>query len=373
MTAFQTDVGPRAATYQAAGVASAGEALGPLAEAVQRTFAYNAKHPPRLPLGYFANVLPLTREVAIAISTDGVGTKLLIAQELEKYDTVGIDCVAMNANDVVCVGAEPISMVDYLAVETADAELLGQIGEGLRRGAELAGINIAGGEVAQVREMIRGVRPGRGFDLAGTCIGTVHPDRIIIGQDINPGDAVVGLASSGIHSNGLTLARHILFQRAELKLSQHVADLGTTVGEELLRPTAIYVKAVVEMLAARLRIKALVHVTGDGFLNLARVQAEAGCVIEEPLPAQPIFSLIQRCGDVADAEMFSVFNMGTGFCLVVDPADASSVEEIARRHHHRTAVIGRTVADPLRRIWIPKLGLVGEATRFRRTSTPPPV
>jgi phosphoribosylformylglycinamidine cyclo-ligase len=207
-------------TYDAVGVDTHGEedSLRELGKWVEKTFPLN-RAVPLLALGYFANVLKLSPELGLAISTDGVGTKLLIAQELGKYDTVGIDCIAMNANDILCVGARPISMVDYIAVQQADPAFLGEIGKGLFEGARQAGINIPGGEIAQVREMLHGHREGHAFDLVGTCVGTVHPERLIVGNGIRPGDLVVGIASSGVHSNGFTLARRALFDEAKLRVT----------------------------------------------------------------------------------------------------------------------------------------------------------
>lgn len=353
-------------TYDSVGVDTRQEegSLRELGKWVKKTFAFNDAKP-TLPLGYFANVLKLSDTLGLAISTDGVGTKILIAEELGKYDTVGIDCVAMNANDVICVGARPISMVDYIAVQRADPDFLGEIGKGLYEGARLAEINIPGGEIAQIREMIRGAREGYGFDLVGTCVGTVNLDRVIVGQDIKPGDLVVGIASNGVHSNGLTLARTVLFEQAKLGINEHLPELGKKLGEELLAPTHIYVKEVMEMLDAGLAIKALIHVTSDGLLNLTRVKAQAGYVIEKLLEPHPIFSVIQERGHVADAEMFRVFNMGTGFCVVVDPKDANRVQDIAKAHGRQVGVIGRTVHDPKRQVWIPERNLVGSGTTFR--------
>src|SRR5215469_16155385 len=188
-------------TYDAVGVDSAREeaALQKLSTWINRTFAFNPSKP-LLPLGYFANVLPLTADLGLAISTDGVGTKLLVAQALGKYDTVGIDCIAMNVNDVICVGALPVSVVDFIAVSSMNAGVLEQIATGLHDGAQLAGINIPGGEIAQIRELLKdSSEHGFSFDLVGTCVGTVHPQRLIIGQNIAPGDLVVGIESSGVH------------------------------------------------------------------------------------------------------------------------------------------------------------------------------
>lgn len=363
---------PRA-TYDTVGVDTRGEERGlrQLAKWVTKTFGLN-RAKPMLPLGYFANVIELTPDLGLAISTDGVGTKLLVAQELGKYDTVGIDCVAMNANDVICVGAQPISMVDYIAVERADPDFLGEIGKGLYQGARAAGINIPGGEIAQVREMLHSVRAGYGFDLVGTCVGTVHPGRVLVGQNILPGDCVVGIASSGIHSNGLTLARRILFDVAKLQVTEYLAEFGKTVGEELLVPTHIYVPEVLEMLGQDLAVKALVHVTSDGFLNLARVVAETGYVIDKLMEPPPVFSVIQERGNVDDAEMFRVYNMGTGFCVVVQPQDAPRVQKIAAAHGRRAEVIGYAVHDPKRRVWIPQRHLIGQGTTFKHTRESPP-
>lgn len=361
-----------ALTYDAVGVDSEGveSGLQRLATWVNATFAFHPARP-LLPLGFYANVLPVAPELAIAISTDGVGTKLLVAQQLGRYDTVGIDCVAMNANDIICVGARPVSMVDYLAVRAIDGDALAAIARGLHDGAARAGINIPGGEIAQLREMVPD-GPGYPFELVGTCIGTVHPERLVVGDDVRPGDAVVGLASSGLHSNGYTLARHALLERAGLRLDAHVAELGRPLGEELLEPTAMYVRAALAMLDAGLTVKAILHVTGDGLLNLARIRAAMGFVIDAPLPVPPIFALIAQAAAVPAAEMYRTFNMGIGLAVVVAPADAGRACELAAAHGHRSAVIGHAVADAERRIWLPEAGLVGQGKAFHASGEAPP-
>lgn len=354
------------ARYDALGVDTQGVegSLKRLGVIIESTFDFNAAAP-ILPLGYFANVIRITDDVGIAISTDGVGTKILVAQQMNRYDTVGIDCVAMNANDIVCVGARPISMVDYIAVQRLDDRQLEELATGLREGARQAGINIPGGEIAQVREMLHGSRDGLAFDLVGTCIGTVHPDHLIIGEDVLPGDVVIGIASSGVHSNGFTLARHALFERGGLRMGDPVAGVGQPVGEALLEPTRMYVRAVVEMMDRGLRLRSLAHITGDGLMNLARIRAAAGFVIDEPLAIPPIFTAIAELGGVAPAEMYTVFNMGTGFCVVSAAGDADDIVAIAQRHGHTAAVIGYAVADQRRRVWLPRVGLVGEGKTFR--------
>lgn len=355
------------ASYTGAGVNTIKEeaALAGLLKWVGRTLAFGARRS-ALDFGYFASVLDLGGGLGLALSTDGVGTKLLVAQMLDRYDTVGIDCVAMNVNDVLCVGAEPLCMLDYIAVQEADPGFLEAIGRGLHEGARRANISIPGGEIAQVRELIRGEREGRGFDLAGACVGLVPMDRILVGQAIQPGDAVIGLRSSGVHSNGLTLAREVFFKRAKYRPDAYVGELGRTIGEELLEPTRIYVREVLDLLRAGLDIKALIHITSDGFLNLARVQAKVGYLLESLPEPQPIFRLLQEIGRIGDEEMFSVYNMGTGFCLVLAPAHADRALGALKRLGLEAFRLGHAVSDPARAVHLVPRGLVGEGSHFRR-------
>jgi len=353
-------------TYSSAGVNTVKEeaALAGLLTWVGKTLAFG-RYRSALDFGYFATVLDMGNNLGLALSSDGVGTKLLVAEMLDKYDTVGIDCIAMNVNDLLCVGAEPLAMLDYIAVQEADPAMLAAIGKGLYEGARQANISIPGGEIAQVRELIQGVREGRGFDLAGACIGTVPMDRIIIGQDIRPGDAVIGLRSSGIHSNGLTLARDVFFRRAGYAADTHVPEFGRTVGEELLEPTRIYVREVMELLGSDLEIRAMAHITSDGLTNLLRVQAPVGYVLEMLPEPQPVFGMLQRLGGISDEEMYQVYNMGIGFCLVVAAAQADralgKLKDLGVEAHR----LGHAVADPERRVRLPN-GLVGQGNDFRR-------
>jgi phosphoribosylformylglycinamidine cyclo-ligase len=288
--------------------------------------------------GHYASVIKLDERTGIAFSTDGVGTKLLVAEELGKFDTVGIDCVAMNVNDVICVGAEPLAMVDYIALEKADAAVCEEIGVGLARGAELAGIEIPGGELAQLGELVRGV------DVSGACIGKVALEEIVDGGAVEPGDAVIGLPSTGIHSNGYTLARSAL---AGVPLDDDPEGrLGRPLGEELLRPTQIYVKPIVALLRSEVDVHGLAHITSGGTENLLRLAAEVGYEIDDLLPAPPIFALIQERGEVSDAEMREVFNMGCGFCVVVPAKDEAAALEMLRGHYPEAKRIGRAVAGP---------------------------
>jgi phosphoribosylformylglycinamidine cyclo-ligase len=306
--------------------------------------------------GHYANVLRISDRLGLALACDGVGSKLIVAEQLDRLDTVGIDCVAMNANDVICVGAEPIALLDYIAVEEADPQRLEQIAIGLRTGAEQARVEIPGGELAVLPELIRGHPSPRGFDLLGFCVGLVDLDAIVTGAAVQPGDALIGVPSSGVHSNGFTLARAALPD-----LDETPAELGgASVGDVLLEPTVMYVRAVRELLASDVDVRGLAHITGDGFLNLLRLEAPVGYRIDAPLPVPPIFDLIAARGEVAEAELYEVFNMGCGFCCVVPAADAADAVALLARHHPGTAVIGTaTDADGL-------VELIGPGLRGRR-------
>jgi phosphoribosylformylglycinamidine cyclo-ligase len=355
--------------YTQAGVDTGAEELGmeTLLRYVNGTFALRPGiGRPLLPIGYFANVIDLGRGQGLAISTDGVGTKLLVAQQMGRYDTVGIDCVAMNVNDILCVGAEPISLVDYVAVQALKPDLVGELAKGLAEGARQARVAIPGGEIAQVREMIKGENDD-GFDLVGSCVGVVPTDRIVVGKDVVAGDVVVGMRSSGIHSNGLTLARRVLLQQAGLSLGDRPEPLERPVGEELLVPTRIYVAPVLAMLD-QIQVKALSHITSDGLLNLLRIVSDVGFDLDflpEPLP---IFRLIQRLGGIPDEEMYAVFNMGIGFCVVVPPSDADRAIAIAAEHRIDAYVLGRAVAEPKRTVRLRPVGLNGSGSAFVRAS-----
>ncbi|HET7444120.1 MAG TPA: phosphoribosylformylglycinamidine cyclo-ligase [Solirubrobacterales bacterium] len=290
--------------------------------------------------GHYASVIRIDDRTGIALSTDGVGTKLVVAEELGRFDTIGIDCVAMNVNDVICVGAEPLAMLDYIAIERADPAVCEEIGVGLARGAELAGVEIPGGELAQLGDLVRGV------DVSGACFGTVALDAIIDGSAVAPGDVVIGLPSSGIHSNGYTLARSAL---AGIGLDEDPEGrLGRRLGEELLEPTEIYVKPVVELLRSAVDVRGLAHITSGGTGNLLRLAAEVGYEIDAPLPVPPVFTLIQERGGVSDEEMHEVFNMGCGFCIVVPAGDESAALDLLRVHYPVARRIGKVAKGPRR-------------------------
>jgi phosphoribosylformylglycinamidine cyclo-ligase len=346
--------------HKAAGVdiAEADAGLSNIVSRITATWPKSGFGAVQLPIGYFANVVDIGG-IGLAITTDGVGSKAMIADMMRKYDTIGIDCIAMNVNDLLCVGARPVSLVDYIAVEKADAAMLDGIAIGLTEGARQANISITGGEISQLRDVVRG------FDLVGTAIGTVALDRILVGRDLKPGDVVIGIASSGIHSNGMTLTRRVFFEQAGAKIDTYFPELGCTIGEELLRPTIIYVPEVLEILEKVPSVKALIHITGDGVLNLPRVEAEIGFVIDDLPPPPPLFGLIEKLGGVSRAEMFEVYNMGIGFCVVVAKGDADAALAILERHNRRASVIGHAVVDPTKSVQLPREKLVGTGKKFR--------
>ncbi len=282
-------------------------------------------------IGSFANLIDMG-EFALAMTTDGVGSKILVAEELNKYDTVGIDLVAMNVNDVICLGAEPIAMVDYLAVEAINPDIIREISIGIYEGAKIAGIAVIGGETAILPDMIKGIDKN-GFDLAGTAVGIVKKDRIITGDKITPGDIVLGFKSNGIHSNGLTLARKVL---------------PKTMWMELLNPTRIYVKEILELLG-NFDIHGLANITGGTFRNLRRITRFGFHLDSMPEP-QMIFKKIQELGNVTDKEMYRTFNMGIGFCVIVDENNANRIlQNYGERY--RISKIGYVVEEPIVKIF----------------------
>ena len=295
--------------------------------------------------GHYASVLRIAPNLGLALTTDGVGSKLVVAEQTGRLETVGIDCVAMNVNDLVCVGAQPLAMLDYLAVEQPDPAALAAIARGLRVGAEDAGIEIPGGELAVLPELIRGHPSPHGFDLCGAAFGTVALDALVTGEAIAPGDALVGLPSSGLHSNGYTLARRALLEDGGLELDARPPELGgASVADALLEPTVIYVRAALELLNSQVEVRGLAHITGGGLTNLLRLNDAVGFAIEQPLAGPPVFGLIARLGEVGEAEMWDVFNMGCGFVAVVAQAQAQVACELLAAHHPGSALIG-TVTD----------------------------
>ena len=245
---------------------------------------------------------------ALAICTDGVGSKLLLAGELDAVHTVGIDCVAMNVNDLICVGAEPLSFVDYVALDKPDEDLMAKIGMGLAEGCRQANCTLSGGETAILPELVHG------FDIAGTSVGYVKQEDIIDGTKISEGDVLIGLKSSGPHSNGYTLIRKLFDGDAEI-------------GKQLIEPTRIYVKEIME-LSGQIDVHGIAHITGGGLDNISRINDNYQYVIDNPLPVLPVFDWLQEKGSIEDKEMYRTFNMGMGMMVVVDEKDTEKALSI---------------------------------------------
>ena len=351
-----------ASTYERAGVRAQDEALSAVARHLGPTFSLPEGAEVLTEFGHYASVLRISEDVGLAICTDGVGSKTIVASRTGRYDTIGFDCVAMNVNDLICVGATPIAMVDYLGVHTLDPERVDAILAGLGAAAKEAGIAIPGGELAQLPEVIGSDGRAHGdetaFDLVGTSIGLVAPGAVNVGAGVRVGDAILGLGSSGLHSNGFTLAWRVLLKESGLSLDDAPDELGRTLGEELLEPTTIYVQAVKGLWRAGVETRGLAHITGDGLLNLSRLEAEVGYEIGALPPVAPIFGMIQERGGIGDAEMFRVFNMGIGLAIVVPPDQVTDALRIVSEHGHPVSRIG-TVTDERGIVRLPERGLAG--------------
>ncbi|MCL2890791.1 MAG: phosphoribosylformylglycinamidine cyclo-ligase [Methanomassiliicoccaceae archaeon] len=253
----------------------------------------------------------------LTLCTDGVGTKLIVAEELGIWNTVGIDCIAMNVNDTICVGAEPMSFVDYIAIDKPDDALTKEIGKGLQKGAEMSNMEIVGGEIAVLPELIKGV------DVSGTCLGYVNKSKVITGQEVKDGDLIVSLRSSGIHSNGLTLARKV-FESAGIGMKDDVKGLKGTAGAELLKPTEIYVRQVLSIINDH-NVTGMVNITGGGLRNLLRMKKGLRYVISDPVKPQAVFGCMQELGNIDTREMYQTFNMGMGYTIVASPEEAEAI------------------------------------------------
>ena len=359
-------------SYKSVGVddEAAAAGLSRVADRIRTTWpAATDANPLLLDLRKFANVVDLGGGLGIALCTDGVGSKVLIAEMLSRYDTVGIDCVAMCVNDLICVGATPVSFLDYIAVDRVEPNFMDDIARGLAAGARQANVSIAGGETAQLPAMIKGHGNGVGFDLVGMAIGTLKTDRVVVGRDARDGDVVIGVESSGVHSNGLTLARHVFFEKRELSPDDVLPALDCSIGEELLKPTHIYVREALDLLDGG-KIKALIHITGEGFLNLTRVEADVGFILDALPPVPPVFELIKTYGEVPVEEMFGVYNLGVGLCIVVDSLDVDATIGTLADHGRQAWQIGHVDASIPGRVEIHGCAfasgdLVGEGKKFR--------
>lgn len=270
--------------------------------------------------------------------TDGVGTKIKLAFLMDKHDTVGIDCVAMCVNDIACAGGEPLFFLDYIACGRNYPEKIATIVKGVAEGCKQAGCALIGGETAEHP----GLMPEDEYDLAGFAVGIVDEKNLITGENIKPGDTLIGIASSGVHSNGFSLVRKV-FEMTKESLDTYYDELGKTLGEALITPTRIYVKALKSVKEAGVTIKGCSHITGGGFYeNIPRMLPDGICAVvkKDSYEVPAIFKLMQRKGDLEEKMMYNTYNMGLGMVLAVDPADADKTMEALRAAGETAYVVG---------------------------------
>jgi phosphoribosylformylglycinamidine cyclo-ligase len=329
--------------------------------------------------GYFATLMHLPPGPPLALTTDGVGTKILLAREANRWEPIGVDCVANNVNDLICVGAVPLALLDYMATDRIDEGVLDEVARGLFLGAELAGIAIPGGEIAQIGEMLADSSGGGPMlDLVGTAIGALPPSggraeapgqarawrAAVDGSAVRPGDVVIGLPSSGLHSNGYSLARHALFKKGGMSLSDQVPGTGRRLADALLQPTRVYVTAAEALWSAGITPRGMAHISGGGLLNIARLAADVSYELDALVPAPEIFALIAAKGDIPPATMYATFNMGIGFCVVVGKSEQQAALQAFKQAGEEAVRIGWVTSRPGKTVSIPAAGLIGKGDAF---------
>jgi len=314
--------------------------VGPLVKQTHRSEVLSG-------LGGFGSLfaLPSDRytEPVLVAATDGVGTKLLVAERADRHTSIGIDLVAMCVNDVIATGAEPLFFLDYLAMGKLEHGVAIEILRGITEGCKQAGCALVGGETAEMP----GVYPAGRYDIAGFCVGVVERANILDGTEVRHGDIVIGLASNGLHANGFSLVRHILFDQEGLDITDELPELDGTLADELLRPTAIYVRPVLDVLE-RYRVKGIAHITGGGFYDNIPRCLPPGAVAElrnASWPVHPIFTLLKERGGLADRELLRTFNCGLGMVLVVHPEDVDGVLDRMEILSQPAHVVGRIIAE----------------------------
>ena len=283
--------------------------------------------------GHYAGIVEIPGGKLLATHTDGVGTKVIISNMLKKYDTIGIDCIAMNVNDIICIGATPISFVDYIAANKNDQKIFKQIVSGLVKGAKKSAMPIVGGETAIMSDLISG--KGFGFDLAGMVVGILSKKEMVLGDKIKTNDVIIGIQSSGLHSNGYSLARKALLSKYSIK--DNIKGVGN-LGNSLLRPTEIYVKPVLETLK-KCKINGLAHITGGSFTKLLRLK-QIGYHLDSMPKTPALMQLIENTG-VKNEEMYKTFNMGIGFCIISPENQVKNIHRIFKKHKMKSYEIGR--------------------------------
>ena len=287
--------------------------------------------------GHYAGLIEFESKI-IALHTDGVGTKTIVAQLMNRFDTLGIDCVAMNVNDIICVGAVPVGFLDYIALRKPDNYLVKELLKGLTKGAEESEMAIVGGETAILPDLLN-QKEENSFDLVGSVFGVTDKKKLVLGDKITEGDIIFGIESNGLHSNGYSLARKVILPKYKLK-DRHIF-LDSSIGEELLKPTKIYVKPIHDILdTERESVSGLAHITGGSFSKLSRLNSRVNYDLNN-LPTQNgIFKLIQKEGKISHKEMYSTFNMGVGFCIIASKSRLDRIKNILDKHKLKHFEIG---------------------------------
>jgi len=291
--------------------------------------------------GHYAGLIEIEGKI-ISLHTDGVGTKVLISQLMEKYDTIGIDCIAMNVNDLICVGSKPVGYLSYIALQKTNDILLKEITKGLVKGAKISDIAIVGGETAILPEIITGNRKEYSFDLAGMIFGIIkNKKKIILGNKIKSDDVIIGINSSGLHSNGYSLARKILFEK--YSINDKPEYLNTNLGTELLKPTKIYSKTILKLVDEFdiSAIHGLSHITGGAFTKLKRLNSNVDYILDTLPQIKGIFKQIMVDGNIDIAEMYKTFNMGIGFCVIVAKNKVEEIIKVMQKDRMASQIIGK--------------------------------
>ncbi len=359
-----SQVRSRKSTYAKAGVDvdRVREAHGMLAKKLAASFAVRAGRVgnPIFPIGHYAGIVDLGDRRVLGLHVDSVGTKIIVAELMRKFDTIGIDCVAMCANDLICVGLEPFAFLDYIAISKPNPSRIKEIAAGIVKGAKEAEMAVVGGETAIVPDLLS---RDSGLDLVGMAAGICAKNQLVLGDKSRPSDVLVGVSSSGIHSNGLSLARKVLLERHGV--NDWIPELRRTIGEELLEPTQIYVKPVLELLSES-RVHGLAHITGGGFTKLNRIvsQAKLGAELIQMPDPPAIFQMIQEDGGIVDREMYRTFNMGVGLVVICPQTEEESVIDTFQRHGQNAFPLGHLTKKIGVRVRIAKgrtIGLTGNS------------
>lgn len=289
--------------------------------------------------GHYAGLVEVNKNI-VAIHTDGVGSKILVAQLMDKYDTIGIDCIAMNVNDIVCIGATPLGYLSYIALQKTNNYLIKEITKGLIKGAKLSNVAIVGGETAILPDIITGKKENHNFDLAGMIFGIVkEKNKLIMGNRIKNGDQIIGIKSSGLHSNGYTLARKVLLSKYEI--NDKPQYLKSKLGDELIKPTRIYSRLILMLIKEfGNKIHGLAHITGGAFTKLGRLNSNVNFILDNMPKAEGVFKQIMIDGNVSIEEMYRTFNMGIGFCVISSKKDSIDIINYIKKEKMNSEIIG---------------------------------